>query len=393
MSCGRRWRKTSLAVGWALQRMGRGESGLWIAPSHDIATVGWEMMLGIIKQIPGADKSLSDRRITIGEGTALFRSADSEGGLRGRGHSWFVGDEVAHARNFQTVWEQEIRAALADKKGDGLFISTPKGYNFFYDLWNKNNDEWIGLHYPSWTNPHLSSAEIEAARTEMPELVYRQEFGAEFVQLAGALFRREYFDVVDNVPKMIAMRRFWDIAASVKTSADFSAGVLVGFGVDGCAYILDCVFGRWEWPKLIQIIKNTALSDGQDVYQGIETTGTQRGLLQMLYAEPLLAGITFVGAEAHKDKIVRAMPWLARAEQRLIKLKSGEWNKAWLDNVLAFPEGEHDDITDATSGAFHQLGWREWGKPVVDNRTQLTEAQQYALLRRRKATREGEDRF
>ena len=368
MACGRRWWKTSLAVGWAVKKMSERQPGIWTAPTHDIAAVGWEMMLSIARQTPGADISLSDRRIGIGGGSALFRSADSEGGQRGRGYGWAVVDEAAHVKNLQAMWEQELRPALADKRGDALFPSTPKGFGFFYDIFGRNDNEWTGLHYPSWTNPYLDAAELESARKSMPELVYRQEFGAEFVQLAGALFRREYFTVVTTVPKITLAYRFWDLAASEKTSADRSAGVKVGFGEDGMSYIMDCVSGRWEWPKLIKIIKDTAISDGPTVYQAIETTGTQRGLLQLLYNESSLAGLSFSGAESQKDKMVRANPWLARAEQGKVRLVAGEWNKEWLDEVLAFPEGEHDDMVDATSGAFQKIGW--WGQPVgTDEKT------------------------
>ena len=106
---------------------------------------------------------------------------------------------------------------------------------------------------------------------------------------------------------------------------------------------------------LIKIIGATALADGAEVEQTVETTGTQRGMLQLLQAEPLLMGLTFRGQEAEKDKITRCNPWLARAEQKRVKLVRGAWNNDWLDEVCGFPESEHDDLVDATSGAFQAV--------------------------------------
>ena len=289
-----------------------------------------------------------------------FATADTEGGLRGEGLSLVVVDEAAHIRDLQRIWEQELRPALADRQGRALFISTPLGFNFFYDLYRnaESDPDWVSWRFRTEDNPRISPDEIAAARRQLPALVFRQEYEAEFVQLAGALFRREWFEIVDSYPALVVQARHWDLAASTKTQADYSAGVCVGLDADGNAYILDCVRGRWEWPALIRVIAQTALADGAEVLQSVETSGVQRGMLDLLLAEPLLAGIPFRGIAPHTDKIIRASAWLARAEQGKVKLLRGAWNAAWLDEMCAFPEAEHDDQVDATSGAFAALGSR-----------------------------------
>jgi predicted phage terminase large subunit-like protein len=78
-------------------------------------------------------------------------------------------------------------------------------------------------------------------------------------------------------------------------------------------------------------------------------------MLDLLLAEPALAATPFWGITPTIDKIARANTWLARAEQSKVKLLRGEWNAAWLDEICAFPEAEHDDMVDATSGAFAAL--------------------------------------
>jgi predicted phage terminase large subunit-like protein len=355
--CGRRFGKTRLAVLLSLAEMLQGGAVMWIAPSYDKAMIGWRLFEELATQIPGIVIQRGNGRIERGAGWIAVRSADSEGGLRGEGLSLVVVDEAAHIRDLERIWQQELRPSLTDRKGRALFISTPHGFNFFYDLFRMadHDPDWKSWQFPSSANPFLDPAEIEVARRELPALVFRQEYGAEFVQLSGAMFRREWFEIVESVPSLTAQTRHWDLAATTKTTGDYSAGVKIGLAADGTAYILDMVHGRWEWPELLRVIGQTARSDGPSVTQTIETAGVQRGMLDLLRAEPALADIPFRGVSPLADKIARANTWLARAEQGKVKLLRGQWNSAWLDEICAFPEAEHDDIVDATSGAFAGL--------------------------------------
>jgi predicted phage terminase large subunit-like protein len=257
------------------------------------------------------------------------------------------------------IWQQELRPALADRKGGAMFISTPKGYNGFYDLWRmaETDPDWHSWQVPSWENPYLEPAEIEAAKKSLPDLVFRQEFGAEFVQLAGAMFRREYFHMVDRaeVPEIKNVVRFWDLAASTKTMADFSVGAKVGMDDNGDIWILNVTRGRFEWPELLRRFKAIATDDGGSVLQGVETAGTQKGFLDLLLAEPVLAGLSIQGYTPEKDKITRAQPFLARAEQGKVRVVRADWTSAFIDEHCGFPEVEHDDQVDAISGAMVML--------------------------------------
>lgn len=356
LSCGRRWGKTRLAAVVSMREMIAGRQVMWVAPSHQIAEVGWRVLEYMGTYLPRSHKV--DRRLTYGKGWIQVRSADSEGGLRGEGLDLLVVDECAHIRGFGNIWEQELRPALSDRKGAAVFISTPKGYNTFYDLFNQAGDEWRSWQLPTISNPFIDPAEIEAARVQLPALVFRQEYEAEFVQLAGAMFRREYFGYTDMQPE--TQTRHWDLAASTKTQADYSVGLRGGMDADGNVIVTNVVRGRWEWPALIRVIRDTALSDGSGVAQTVETVGTQKGLLDMLLAEPTLAGIAFRGVTPTQDKITRAQPLLTRAEQGKLFLRRAEWNAAFIDELCAFPEGAHDDQVDAASGMLNAVGTSAW---------------------------------
>jgi len=359
LSCGRRWGKTRLCAALAVKTMLEGGAVMWVAPSYKIAEVGWRSIQYLTQQIPGA--RVVDMRAEVASGWIQVRSADSEGGLRGEGLDLLIIDECAHIRNFTPIWEQELRPALSDRKGGALFISTPKGDNHFHEFFRngETDPDWHSWQLPTTSNPFIDPAEIEAARKQIPELVFRQEYLAEFVQMAGALFRREYFKYADSVPNIL-LSRHWDLAASTKTQADYSVGAKGGMDADGNVFVTDVVRGRWEWPALIRIIRDTALSDGPNVTQTIETAGTQKGMLDLLMAERQLAGISFRGITPKQDKITRASPTLARAEQGKLFLLRANWNAALVDEFCAFPEVEHDDQVDAVSGMVEAIAQDSW---------------------------------
>ncbi len=357
--CGRRFGKTRLAVLLALDEALRSGSVMWIAPSFDKAMIGWRLFEELSVSLTGLITiRRGERRITTASGGWIsINSADSEGGLRGEGLSLVVVDEAAYIKDLKNIWETELRPALTDRMGKAIFISTPAGFNYFYELFcmADNDPNWQSWQLPSSANPFLDKSELDSARQQLPALVYRQEYDAEFVQLEGALFRREFFELVDDLPALVKVARYWDLAASTKTLADYSAGVKVGIDKDGIIYVIDCVRGRWEWPALIRIIGSTARADSVVCTQYVEAVGTQRGMLDLLQAEPTLAGIAFRGVTLHKDKVTRANAFLARAEQGKIRLLRGAWNGTWLDEICAFPAAEHDDQVDATVGAFNAL--------------------------------------
>lgn len=101
-----------------------------------------------------------------------------------------------------SIWSKVLRAALADRKGWALFISTPnvKG-GWFHKLFvlglSGKNKQWGAWHHPSWTNPFLDPKEIEDAKADMSQLEFDQEFGAEFVQSPDAVYHN--FDELVNV--------------------------------------------------------------------------------------------------------------------------------------------------------------------------------------------------
>lgn len=221
LSAGRRWGKTRLGVLECLDVAGRGGLAWWVAPSYKISQVGWKPLSRIASRIPGADVRLGDLEVRLpGGGTVAVRSADSEGGLRGEGLNFVVLDEAAFMRD--TVWTEELRPALSDHLGGALFISTPKGRNWFWSIFQRGaagEAGWASFTYPTSANPYIAKSEIEAARKDLPELVFLQEYEAQFVEMEGAVFRRiQEAATLEAIEKPLQGRQYIagvDVASSV----------------------------------------------------------------------------------------------------------------------------------------------------------------------------------
>ena len=83
------------------------------------------------------------------------------------------------------TWTTVLRPTLSDKQGGALIIGTPKGFNWLYDVYqegqkpvNRKNGLWASWQFPTMTSPFIPPEEIEAAKRDMDEKVFNQEFNA-----------------------------------------------------------------------------------------------------------------------------------------------------------------------------------------------------------------------
>lgn len=200
LACGRRWGKTRLGVLSALAVALSGGFAWWVAPSYKMGMIGWRGLYTLARQIPGATIQKTELRAEIpGGGWFQIRSADEPDSLRGEGLDYVAVDECAFVD--ERAWTEALRPALSDRKGSALFISTPRGMNWFWRHWQKGqrNDggAWKSWSFPSRTNPYLDPSEIEEARKDLPERIFAQEYEAAFLEEAGGVFH----GVMSNVDR------------------------------------------------------------------------------------------------------------------------------------------------------------------------------------------------
>ena len=192
LSCGRRFGKTMLAAVVAISCAISGGAVWWIGPTAREAGIGWRAMRGLSEQIPGVKIARAAKTITFpGGGWIAVLSAESMT-LRGEGLDLVVIDEAAFLPSLLGTWQEDLRPALADRQGAAMFISTPNGRGDFYSLYCRaaqGQEGWASFQCRTADNPFIPQSEIEAARAELPDWVFAQEYLAEFVTFAGKVYK------------------------------------------------------------------------------------------------------------------------------------------------------------------------------------------------------------
>ena len=367
LACGRRWGKSTMGVERLVRPALEGYPVAYFSPTYKMLAEVWRAFSTTLRPIVQRINAQEHRLELITGGVVDMWSLDTPDVARGRKYKRVVIDEAAMIRDLMLAWQQVIRPTLADYEGEADFYSTPKGFNDFHTLFKlpETSPEWGAWQMPTSENPHIKASEVDAMRAELPGYVFEQEVLARFVTLDGALFKREWFHkVVDHAPENIRWARYWDLAASTKTSADYTASAAVGMGDDGVLYIRDMVRGRWEWPDARRIITQTMQSEPL-VIHAIEEAMHGLAAVQELRRDPSLAGVALRGVRVEKDKLQRALPWAARAEGGKVALVRGAWIGAFLDEVCQFDGtgATHDDQVDTVSGALELV--RRGGNSAV----------------------------
>jgi predicted phage terminase large subunit-like protein len=188
------------------------------------------------------------------------------------------------------------------------------------------------------------------------------------VRSSGGMFQRSWFTLVKDVPADIPIAvRYWDLAATAPrpgADPDYTCGVLVG-AKSGSFYIIDVQRFRARPMEVEQRIKQTAVLDSQrdchvQTYMEQEPGSGGKNTIDH-YAREILIGYHFKGDPPVTDKVSRAAPFSSAAEARNVYLVIGPWLNAYLDEIEAFPESNHKDQVDATSGAINKF--RTTGPP------------------------------
>lgn len=213
---GRRFGKTFLAVNYLLEGAEEPNTVNWyVAPTYRQAKqIAWKML----KQLTPSDWvstwNETDLTAHLVNGSEIsLRGADNPDSLRGVSLNRVVLDEYADMTS--EAWTEVLRPALADKQGGALFIGTPKGFNHFYDLWTEahTRENWAAWQFTTADGGNVPLPEIEAARAELDDRTFRQEFCASFETLAGRVYQnferaanvRDDIQDVPSLPLMVGM--------------------------------------------------------------------------------------------------------------------------------------------------------------------------------------------
>ena len=187
---GRRFGKTFLAINELAKFARFPNQKVWyVSPSYrQSKNICWAMLKDQIIKHKWAKKiNDSDLSIILKNNSIIqLKGADNEQSLRGVGLNFIVLDEFADIK--PQAWYEVLRPTLSDTGGHALFCGSPKGFNFAYDLYTRQDPEWKSFKYTTIEGEQVSAEEIEQAKNDLDERTFQQEYLATFVNYAGIIY-------------------------------------------------------------------------------------------------------------------------------------------------------------------------------------------------------------
>jgi len=343
--CGRRFGKSELSQIEIITNALVGKNVAYITPTYQLARVFFEKL---IKAVP-FESNKSELSIKFpNDGSVEFFTGERLDNLRGRKFHLVVIDEASFIPNLEEGWLNSIRPTLTDYKGRALFLSTPKGKNFFYSLYLKNGEaDWESFKFTTYDNPHIDKTEIDDARTQIPQVVFEQEYMANPSENAAnpfgsAFIKQCTFELSHEPPIAFGV----DLAKSV----DFTA--IIGLDKNGSV----CHFERFQkdWRQTKQVINSLP-----KVPILMDSTGVGDPIFEDLQRD----GVNVQGYKFSSTTKQQLMEGLASAiHQRKITFPEGhitqeleifEYQYTSFGVKYSAPPGFHDDCVMALGLAWH----------------------------------------
>jgi len=197
VNAGRRFGKTVLASeeikGIALYKEAR---IVYIAPTiQQSRDIMWNQLKKELQPIiRKANESRLELEVINKDGKSSFiqlKGWEAIETLRGQAFDFIVLDEVASMRNFWIGWNEVLSPTLIDRRGSCMFISTPKAFNHFYDLFNmqEKDKDYESFHFTTYDNPNIPLDEIEREKATKPENTFAQEYLGSFRKSEGLVYK------------------------------------------------------------------------------------------------------------------------------------------------------------------------------------------------------------
>lgn len=318
-----------------------------------------------------------------GKANIVFRSGEEPESLRGpsKAGGWLDEPGIMHHDVFKIIIPVLRHRG---RMGPLDLTFTPKGkkhwtYGVFFERKGevevqRPKTKLIRAH--TRDNPFLPEEFYDNIRGHYTSALAAQELEAEFVDLSGLMFLREWFlnKFVDGVPLDCDRVRYWDKASSHQSGC-YTAGVLMARSkTDGRFFVENVVRGQWSAHERNQVMLATAERDKQK-YRGqvhvfveqepgsggkesmditireMAEFGARRDIVSRGKRERTVGKEKLPG----EAKIVRAQPFAAQCEAGNVYILRAKWTEDYLEELIAFPEYAYADQVDGSSGSFNKL--------------------------------------
>jgi len=323
--CGRRFGKSELSQVEMISNALKGYQVAYITPTYKLAKTFFEKLTQVIP----FENNKSDLIINFpNKGSVEFFTGERLDNLRGRKFHLVVIDEASFIPNLEDGWLNSIRPTLTDYKGKALFLSTPKGKNYFYSLFMKGGEDWQSFKFTTYDNPYIDKSEIDDARRQLPEAVFEQEYMANPMENAANPFgSNKINECIKPLSNLQPSYYGIDLAKS------FDWTVIVGLDINGAV----CYFNRFQkdWKQ------------------------TKETILTIDRSKPVMIDSTGVGDAITEDlqksfSTMNGFKYTASSKQQLMELLASTIH----NNEVSYPSGYIKDELDIFEYQYTATGVR-----------------------------------
>ncbi len=262
MMAGRRFGKSLISQTISIETAVNKKRVAYITPTYQLGKIFFKEIVDLLP-LEIYSKNESDLVITfITGGSIRFFTGERLDNLRGLKFHLAVIDEASFIPNLEDGWLNSIRPTLTDYKGKAIFLSTPKGKNYFFSLFSKAEPDWQSFKFTTYDNPYIDPNEIDDARKQLPEVVFEQEYMANPAENAANPFGSQYIrNCIHPVTTMPVVAYGIDLAKSVDWT------VIVGLDQDGNVAYFDRFQMDWHNTKqtILRLPKCPILVDSTGV--------------------------------------------------------------------------------------------------------------------------------
>jgi phage FluMu gp28-like protein len=341
LMCGRRWGKSLISKNISITEALAGRVTGYVTPTYHLAKVFFDDIAKIIpSEIAQANKSdLTFKFVTGGE--IRFFTGERLDNFRGlRLHNVII-DEAAYIPHLQDAWNNAIRPTLTDFEGKALFISTPRGKDFFYNLYLRNSGDWQSFKYTTYDNPFIKVSEIDDAKNSLPMAAFEQEFMANPAENAANPFGIDF--IRQNIQTLSGNN---PICYGIDLAKSYDYTVILGLDINGAVCSLDRFQSDWNATKAkIRELKN--------VTKLIDATGVGDPIVEELQRDDyLIEGFKFTSTS--KQQLMEGL--VTSIQQGNVKYPDGIlvdelsiFEYVYTANGVKYsaPNGMHDDCVCA----------------------------------------------
>jgi phage FluMu gp28-like protein len=344
--CGRRFGKSELSQIKIITEAVQGKQIAYITPTYSLAKVFFNRLIHALPFL----NNKSDLKLSFPNGGSVeFFTGERLDNLRGRKFHWVIVDEASFITDLEQGWLNSIRPTLTDYKGRALFLSTPRGKNYFYSLFMKDEQGWESFKFTTYDNPYIDKTEIDEARTQLPEAVFEQEYMANPMENAANPFGSSH---IRSCIQPLSTREIVSFGIDLAKSTDFTA--IIGLDSGGNVAYFDRFQMDWNSTKqaILQLPKKPML---------IDSTGVGDPIVEDLQREGRhIMGLKFT--QVSKQQLMLGLQTAIQSrkigfpEGHIVKeLEVFEYHYSATGVKYSAPSGFHDDCVMALALAYQNL--------------------------------------